>query len=1032
MNRVQELFHAAIERCPPAEWDAFLVQGCGADEALRRYVAQLLKFHEASPNQETPRSEEGRSTAAYRANGQEIENVGPYKLLERLGEGGMGTVYLAEQTTPVRRRVAVKIVKEGMDSKSVLSRFEAERQALAVMDHPNIAKVFDGGRTDHGRPYFVMEYVKGVPITQYCDDARLSVRDRLELLVPVCQAVQHAHQKGIIHRDLKPSNILVCLYDGRPVPKVIDFGLAKALHQDRTEHTCHTAHGTMLGTPLYMSPEQAEFNNLDIDTRSDIYALGVILYELLTGTTPLEKQRFKEAAWQEMLRLIKEEEPPKPSTRLSSIDKLPSVAAQRQLEPAKLSRLIRGELDWIVMKCLEKDRGRRYETATGLAGDIQHYLSHQPVTAGPPSASYRLKKFLRRHRGPVIAASLVVLTLLAGIVGTTVGMWRAEQMREAAEQAKANETARADAEKKAKNVAQRRLVQIEKGVELFAGLLRGLNPRAAEEGGPPLYDQLRQKAAKAADELVGEAIGDPESMARLQLLLGRTLRELGDRPKAVEVMERARATRAAQLGADHPDTIAAMNDLAVACLDADRLPEAIVLLKQVRDHLIVRQGIDHPDTLTVSHNLAGAYRVTGDLSQAITLHQQVRDAWLKKEGPEHRSTLTAMEGLSTAYRSAGRLTEAIALMEQVRDGMVKRMGPDHLDTLTTLTNLADAYYSAKRYSEAISLYERARDGFVSTLGADHPDALVTQGSLGGAYRAAGKVNEAIALLEKARDASLKKLGAEHLTTLTILNGLALAYQDARRLAEALPIAELVRDGYVKKLGSSHPQTLSTLFNLATLYRASGRLPDATTVLEQAASGLERLGYQHEHAEKILRATYRAHEQQKQFDRAEPWRRNQAALVKAKSGAETLAYADELAGLGMNLVVQKKGAEGEVILREALAIREKKEPEASTTFVTKSQLGVALVIQKKYDQAEPLLLAGYEGIKKRRHSIPPESKQRQVDALNRLIRFYTETNNPVELKKWQVEKQQVLAEQAKGNTPEDATVRPPKGPKSVDR
>ena len=267
----------------------------------------------------------------------------------------MGTVWVAEQTQPVRRKVALKLIKSGMDSKAVLSRFEAERQALALMDHPNIAKVLDGGTTEAGRPYFIMEYVKGIPITKYCDNVQLNIQERLDLFVQVCQAVQHAHQKGIIHRDLKPSNILVCLYDGRPVPKVIDFGLAKAIYQPLTEHTLHTAHGVLIGTPLYMSPEQAEINNLDVDTRSDIYSLGVILYELLTGTTPLERKRFKEAAWQEMLRLIKEEEPPRPSERLSSSDTLPSLAAQRKLEPMKLTRAVRGELDWIVAKALGKE-----------------------------------------------------------------------------------------------------------------------------------------------------------------------------------------------------------------------------------------------------------------------------------------------------------------------------------------------------------------------------------------------------------------------------------------------------------------------------------------------------------------------------------------------------------------------------------------------------------------------------------------------------------------------------------------------------
>jgi WD40 repeat protein/serine/threonine protein kinase len=374
--------------------------------------------------------------------------IGPYKLLQPIGEGGMGTVWMAEQMHPVQREVALKIIKAGMDSRQVLARFEAERQALALMDHPNIAKVFDGGATAAGRPYFVMELVKGRPITRYCDEQRLTPRQRLELFLPVCQAIQHAHQKGIIHRDVKPNNVLVAPYDGKPVVKIIDFGVAKALGQPLTEHTLFTEFGTVLGTLEYMSPEQAELNNQDIDTRSDLYSLGVLLYELLTGTTPLGRERLKEAAFLEVLRMIREEEPPKPSKRLSDSEgSLPSISAQRHMEPAKLTKLVRGELDWIAMKALEKDRARRYETALGLAMDVQRYLADEPVQACPPSVRYRLRKFLRRHRGPVLAAALVLLALLAGVVGTTVGLLQAMAARdEEARQRKDAEIARSEAE----------------------------------------------------------------------------------------------------------------------------------------------------------------------------------------------------------------------------------------------------------------------------------------------------------------------------------------------------------------------------------------------------------------------------------------------------------------------------------------------------------------------------------------------------------------------------------------------------------
>jgi serine/threonine protein kinase len=386
----ESLFAAALERATAAERRAFLDEACAGDVALRQRVERLLRAHEktvgivdqmAGPAG-SPEVTAGTAPVGAPA-GERAGDVvgGRYRLLEAIGEGGMGAVWKAEQTQPVRRVVALKLVRPGMDSRTILARFEAERQALALMDHPHIAKVHDGGTTEGGRPFFVMEYVEGVPITQHCDDARLSIPQRLALFVPVCQAVQHAHAKGIIHRDLKPGNILVGLYDGRPVPKVIDFGLAKALHEPLTEHTLHTAHGAMVGTPLYMSPEQAEFNNRDVDTRADVYALGVVLYELLTGTTPLERRRLREAAWDEVLRLIKEEEPPRPSARLGGSDSLPSLAARRQLEPTRLAGLVRGELDWIVMKCLEKDRSRRYETANDLARDVERYLRDESVEA---------------------------------------------------------------------------------------------------------------------------------------------------------------------------------------------------------------------------------------------------------------------------------------------------------------------------------------------------------------------------------------------------------------------------------------------------------------------------------------------------------------------------------------------------------------------------------------------------------------------------------------------------------------------------
>jgi serine/threonine protein kinase len=406
--RAKSLFLNASDLADPAEHAAYLDGDCHGDAELRDRVEALLRANDAAPLPPASAAEATRTHAPERLpetvdHGDPTACVGSivggkYKLIEAIGAGGMGSVFLAQQTEPVKRAVAVKVIKAGMDSKAVLARFEAERQALALMDHPNIAKVLDAGTTDGGRPFFVMELVKGQPITQFCDEHKLNPRQRLELFVPVCQAIQHAHQKGIIHRDIKPSNVLVALYDDRPVPKVIDFGVAKAAGQTLTDKTLLTGFGAVVGTPEYMSPEQANLNNLDIDTRSDVYSLGVLLYELLTGTTPVDKQSLGKAALLEILRIVREVEAPKPSARLSSSDTLPSVAANRGTEPAKLSKLLKGELDWVVLKALEKDRIRRYDTANGLARDIQRYLADEVVEARPPSTGYRLQKFVRRHR----------------------------------------------------------------------------------------------------------------------------------------------------------------------------------------------------------------------------------------------------------------------------------------------------------------------------------------------------------------------------------------------------------------------------------------------------------------------------------------------------------------------------------------------------------------------------------------------------------------------------------------------------------
>jgi serine/threonine protein kinase len=430
----EETIFAEALALPEAERAAYLDVVCVGQPELRERIEALLQAHDAgsllNPPTIDPDATGDAATADYHpAIEPGVVIAGRYTLVQKIGEGGMGEVWLAKQTEPVKRKVALKLIKAGLDSRAVVARFENERQALAMMDHPNIARVLDGGLTPSGQPFFVMELVNGLALSKFCDQARLSLRERLELFVPICQAVQHAHYKGIVHRDLKPANILVTLIDARPVPKVIDFGVAKATGGKLTDESLATQFGAIVGTLEYLSPEQAGYSGLDIDTRADIYSLGVILYELLTGLRPIDAKRLKKAVFTEMIRIIHEEEPSKPSTRLSTDEALPSLAALRQTEPRKLMALLRGELDWVVMKCLEKQRERRYTTANSLAAEIQRYLADEAVEARPPSAAYRMSKFLKRHKGPVLAASLLLLALLGGIAGTTWGLIRADHAR---------------------------------------------------------------------------------------------------------------------------------------------------------------------------------------------------------------------------------------------------------------------------------------------------------------------------------------------------------------------------------------------------------------------------------------------------------------------------------------------------------------------------------------------------------------------------------------------------------------------------
>jgi serine/threonine protein kinase/tetratricopeptide (TPR) repeat protein len=757
---VRDLFLAAAE-LPAAERADYLSSHC-ADPDVRAAVERLQAAHD-QPASVLDRPAPGTPTGPYAPIAERVGTlIGPYKLMEQIGEGGFGLVFVAEQQEPVRRKVALKIIKPGMDSAQVIARFEAERQALALMDHPNIAKVLDAGATESGRPYFVMELVRGIPITAYCDQNQLAPKDRLELFMSVCHAIQHAHQKGIIHRDIKPSNVLVTSHDGKPMAKVIDFGVAKAIHQQLSTHTIYTNFAQMIGTPLYMSPEQAEMSGLDIDTRSDIYSLGVLLYELLTGTTPLEKKRFARAAYDEIRRVIREEEPPKPSMRLSSSDSIASIAAQRHTEPAVLSKLVRGDLDWITMKALEKDRTRRYETANALARDIQRHLSDEPVEACPPSASYRLRKFAKKNRTALTTAAALAFLLLAGIAVSTwqaVRATRAESAANAAAQAerqakfdaeeqkeKAIQSARREAEARTK--AEAKEAEANAVLKFFEDSVFSAGRPKGKYGGVGHDVQLRD-AIKASLSALGDSFKDqPLVEARLRRTLGVTFFYLGDNALAAEQHERAHALYTRHRGLDHPDTLNNMMDLANCYDDLRRHADALKLYEETVTAQKRVLPPDHPDTLKTMHNLARVYYNLSRHAEALQLLEETLAARKRVFPPDDRDTLMTMNNLANSYAAQNRWPEALKLHEETLAARKRVLPPDHPDTLLSMMNVANCYQHFGRHAEALKLHEEALAARKRVLPPDHPDTLMSVVNFAMCCAALNRHAEAISLLDE--------------------------------------------------------------------------------------------------------------------------------------------------------------------------------------------------------------------------------------------------------------------------------------------
>jgi len=792
-QRLKPLLDAALDRAIE-DRPAFIDEACGDDAELKENLLQLILAARDGTGT-LPPSESTPGTI-----------IGPYQLVHLIGEGGMGQVWLAEQKEPVQRRVALKLIKAGMDTREVVARFQSERQALALMDHPAIAKVFDAGSTLHGHPYFVMEYVAGMPITAYADKHKLTTRQRLELFVRVCEGVQHAHQKAIIHRDLKPSNILVSEVDGKPMPRIIDFGVAKATSQKLSPGTVFTRVGAVIGTLNYMSPEQAGSGGEDIDTRSDVYSLGVVLYELLVGALPHD---FKWIAYDEVLRQLREEDAPKPSTKLHTLGTESATAAKnRSVDPVTLSRQLRGDADAITLKALEKDRGRRYSSPSDLAADIGRYLGNEPVSAHAPSAAYRARKYIHRHRLGVAVSGVGVLLLAGFAITQTIQLRRITEERDRA----TRERDRAD-----------------RVTEFMTGMFKVSDPGEAR-GNRVTAREILDKASKDIDTGLKN---DPELRAKMMSTMANTYSGLGLYSLAQPLLEHAVEAQRRTLGPENTETLRTMSDLAEVLREEGRIAEPE---KLDRETLEIRRrvlGPEHPDTIASQYALALILADEGHYAEAEKLYRETLDIERRILGAEDPSTLNSMTHLASVLMFEWRHADAEELYREAFDIQRRVLGPEHPNTLKTMNSLATVLRMEGRNAEAEKLQRETMDIRRRILGPEHPNTLRSVSELVITLTQEDRYPEAERLQREVLDVERRVLGPEHPTTLSSASSLASILMYEGHYADAEKLVRETLDTQRRILGREHPSTLETLEFEAAILGREGRNGDAEKLFRDA-------------------------------------------------------------------------------------------------------------------------------------------------------------------------------------------------------
>ncbi len=924
---IESLYHAALAK-EPGERSSYLAAACADDPMLRSEIESLLGYADAQFSSPAERSDMakilgkivGISVASTQTSSQAIDGgtclpttIGRYQILRLLGEGGMGVVYEAEQDQP-RRTVALKVIKPGFAGPELLRRFEQESQALGRLQHPGIAQIYEAGTADNGfgpQPYFAMELIRGESLLQYAEAHELNTRQRLELMAKVCEAVHHAHQRGIIHRDLKPSNILV---DASGQPKILDFGVARVTNSD-ARATRQTDLGQLVGTLAYMSPEQVLADPLELDTRSDVYALGVILFELLAGHLPYKISPQLHQAVQ----TIREEDP----APLSSV-----------------SRTYRGDIEIIVGKALEKDKARRYASAAGMAGDLRRYLNDEPIIARPASATYQLQKFARRHKALVAGVAAVFVVLMAGIIVST---WEATRARRA-EQVANTESATAKA---VNNFLQN---------DLLAQASANSQARPDTKPDPDL--KVRTALDRAAAQIEGKFKTQPLVEASIRQTIGNTYKELGLYPEAQRQLERTLDLRHRALSDENPDTLDTINNLAGLYLDQGKYAQAEPLLTKALDVRRRVLGAEHPDTLTSMNDLAYLYLDQGKYTQAEPLFTKALNARRRVLGAEHPDTLTSMNDLALLYWHQGNYAQAELLDIKLLEMRRRVLGAEHPATLAGMNNLALVYQNQGKYAQAEPLFTTVAEVYGRVLGNEHADTLTAMNNLATLYRDQGKYAQAEPLFTKALDVRRRVLGEEHPDTLSSMNNLATLYRDQGKYAQAEPLYSKFFEISRRVLGEGHPYTLKGMDNLAALYRDQGKYAQG----EQLYS-------------KFLEVSRR---------------------VLGKEHPYTLSG---MYGLAQLYVHQGKYAQAEAQLREAISSYQEAKIETWGRYSCQSLLGASLAAQKKYAEAEPLLLSGYEGMLQRQATIPAAGRFRLEQAGKSIVQLYQGWGKPEKAAEW---------------------------------